>query len=83
MSATTKRKSKSRSKKEGQRLAITMFRKGRFTSQWSEEDAVCYFNMFKFANSVMHSGANDNMGPVEWYVNEEREVLSREIGDES
>lgn len=77
MSAPAKKKR--RKLKNGSKLAVRMFKKGISTSLWSESDAVCCFNMNKRCDSVIRGSPEDTMPLVEWYVNDEREVLSREV----
>lgn len=77
MSASVKRKYKA-SKRVQSDLATTMFKKGTFTSQWTEDDAVNYFNMRKTGESVLRTGRADTT-PVEWYLDEDRVVNKREL----
>lgn len=78
MSATTKRKNRVRTKVEGQKLASNLFKKGTFTSKWTEQDAKTFFGMQKTIKSVFRSGKEDET-PVEWYLGEKNELLKREI----
>ena len=79
MSGSVPRKHK---KKDKQRLAARIYKSSTSTSTWTEAEAVQYFNMDKQAVSVLRAGLNDTMPPLEWYVNKQREVFSRELGDE-
>lgn len=78
MSATTPRKRKLGSKEQGQHIAQTFFKNGKFTSEWTEHDAKTYFGMKKGTESVLKTGPKD-LTPVEWYRDVDGSVKKKEL----
>lgn len=77
MAGSVPRKHKASSRLQND-LATIMFKRGTFTSQWTEDDAINYFNMRKGVRSVLRTGQKDTI-PVEWFLNEENILQKKEL----